>query len=569
MYTFSGSSRTPVGATTGYLTDNPITGSIAVNPNRDTLVVLMLINAGGAARSGGAPTFGANTMLQVDTSRRGGTSPEISAEMWYITASGIGQATITDTDISVPNGGADRIAFDLVSAYAGPGKTSVLQVATGSAVASTSTNPYCTITTTAGSTMIFEVVANGANTWAPTARTGNFTNINDNDIGNYGGGMMYAITNIVGPITGSWTFATAEDWGVVMGAFGERGALAYPNTSTHLTTSTGDINLTQHELYTLSPDNSSHLQASGNVELTYNPPPQQFTLVLDSSAHAQAAGNVDLTAYVPNYTLSVNSTGQIQVSGNVTLTAYSPAGNAVPDSTQHLQSSGSIILTQHYGALTLDSSAHAQATSSVTLTAYVPNFTLTVNGAVNTQASSSVTLTQHQILAVNGAQHAQASGNVVLTAYIPNFTLTVNSSAHAQASGNVVLTQHQVLVVDSAQHTQVSTTVTLVQGGAIGVQPSVHAVSSGALALTQHQILATNGASHLQTSGIITLSQGTALALVNNAVQAQSSGNVALTQHYILVVLIATQLLSSSNVSLGGGGVIPIKMMHYIRLRSK
>ena len=54
--------------------------------------------------------------------------------------------------------------------------------------------------------MIFEVVANGGNTWLPTARTLNWVNLNDNDIGNYGGGMQYIITDTVGVVTGSWTF---------------------------------------------------------------------------------------------------------------------------------------------------------------------------------------------------------------------------------------------------------------------------------------------------------------------------------------------------------------------------
>jgi hypothetical protein len=498
MYTVSGSSRTPVGATTTYTTSNPVTGSIAIGIG-DTLVVALILNSGGAGRTGGAPTFGTYTMSQADTSRAGLTSPEITCEMWYITASGINQPSITDTDISLPNTNGGRTVIDLISAKTAPGKTSILQIATGSSVATTSTNPYCKITPTSGSNIIFEVVADGANTWAPTARSGTFTNINDNDIGNYGGGMMYSITDTTGTITGSWVFGTAEDWGIVMAAFGERSPFVYPNVSTHLIASE-EVALTYHELYTLSLDSSSHLQTSDNIELTYNPPPQEYTLVLDSSTHPQTADNVVLTAYVPTYTLNIDSITQTQTSGNVTLTAYEPASNVIPDNTQHLQASDNVIISQHYVALTL-----------------------------------------------SNPQHSQTAANITLTPYIPSWTLIVGSTTHSQTA----------------------TSVNLIQGGAIGVQSPSHAQNTSALALSQHQILSANGTTHLQTSGTIALSQGISLTLVNNAIQAQSSDNVALLQHYILVVLIATQLISSTNISLGGGGAIPIKMMHYIRLRSK
>jgi hypothetical protein len=293
MYTVSGSSRTPVGATTTYTTSDPVTGSIAIGIG-DTLVVALILNSGGTPRTGGAPTFGTYTMSQADTSRAGLTSPEITCEMWYITASGINQPTITDTDISLPNTNGGRTVIDLVSAKTAPGKTSILQVATGSAVATTSTNPYCKITPTAGSNIIFEVVADGANTWNPTARTAIFTNINDNDIGNYGGGMQYAITNSTSIITGSWTFGTAEDWGVVMAAFGETNAPIYTKDVTQAQTS-DNVTLTVYNPILLTVQDAQQLQTSDNTTLDYHPEtPPTTVLGTPAEGYQTAASSLEL-----------------------------------------------------------------------------------------------------------------------------------------------------------------------------------------------------------------------------------------------------------------------------------
>lgn len=464
-YTFSGSSRTPVGATTGYSTSDPVTGSISVNPLRDNLVVLLLLSSGATARTGGAPTFGTNTMIQANTSQGGLSSPEIRSEMWYITASGINQPTIIDTDVSVPNTGGQRICYDLISAYAGPGKTAYLQVATGSANATTSTNPYCSITPTGGSNIIFEVVANGANSWAPTARTGNFTNINDNDIGNYGGGMMYAITDRTTLTTGSWTFGTAEDWGIVMAAFGETNAPIYLQNSDHIVTSP-EVTITFHEpTFSLVVDNTTHVVISDNVVVTYNEP--TFSLSVDSSAH-------------------------------------------------------------------------------------------------NTY-SDNIVLTQNHLLEIQSSSHAHISDNVNLA---QNYILTVENTIHVQISDNVVLTQNYLLEIQSTTHALLSGNIDLIQSGALTVQGTIHIQTSDNVSLTQHQILTNDNSSHVVTSGAIGLTQNYLLTQVNNSQHLLTSGDITLIQNYILVVMMATHIATSGNINLGAGASVPIKQIHYMRLRS-
>ncbi len=452
MYTFSGSSRTPVGATTGYSTANPVTGSITVNPS-DTLLVLMLLNAG-ADRLGGAPNFGGNTMLQADTVRSGLTSPEISAEMWYITASGINSPTITGSEVSVPNTGGDRICFDMVTAYSAPGKTSMLQVATGSAVAVSSTNPYCRITTTAGSTIIFEVVADGANSWASTGRTAIFTNINDNDIGNYGGGMMYSITNTVGIITGSWIFGTGEDWGVVMAAFGEKNAVIYLNNANHSLTS-DEVVITAHEPTVILSPNSA-----------------QQTQIVDG----------DLSLYQNYILVSVGNTEQLQTADNVVLTYHAPSFSLTVDNSTNSQSSDTVVLIQHQILIT-DNSTQAQTAENTILTVHAPSWSLTLSDAIQLQSASNVDLVQAGAIGAQG-------------------------STHAQFSDALTLTQHQLLTANSTTHLQTSGNIDLSQSGAIGIQNVIQAQFADNVILTQHFVLVMLIATQLITSNNVSLSGG-------------------------------------------------------------
>ena len=358
MYTIGKLNKIPSGNSTTYSTSDPVTGSIAPNAD-DSLIVAILIYSGGTDRTGGAPTFGGTTMLQADTARHGNTSPEASTEMWYLTASAVNAQYITGSEVSVPNGDGVRVVVHLVTAKAGAGKTAAVNVTTGSSNATTSTNPYCKITTTAGSTIIFESIGTGANSWAPTARTLNFVNIQDNDIGVYGGGAQYLITNTTGVITGSWTFGTGEDWGIVMAAFGERGAIPYPYDTTQS-------------------------QTSDNIDLTQHEPP--YLLVVDNSTQTQTSDNIELSQI---FSINTKDALQTQTADNLTLTAYEPTVQIIPNSVNQLQTSDNILLIQ--------------------------NYSLVMHNGVQAQSSSNISLAQNYILSVQDASQLQKTNFFIFT----------------------------------------------------------------------------------------------------------------------------------------------------------
>lgn len=367
--------RIPAGDTTTYSTANPVTGSLLPTTGA-TLLIATILYSGGTDRTGGAPTFGDNTMIQADTARRGATSPEVSTEMWYLTASAISSASITGSWVSVPNGGAARIVVNLISAVAKPGKTSGVQVTTGSVNATTSTNPYCKITTTAGSTIIVETIANGANTWAPTGRTANWVNVNDNDIGTYGGGTQYLITDTVGVITGSWTFGTGEDWGIVMTAFGEAPPQVYANDS-------------------IQGQTSPEIELIAPVYLTVSNGTQEQT--------------ADILTLTQNYFLSqTGNISQLQVVDKPTLTQHGPTVD-IKDIIQ-IQTANNVNLTQHH--------------------------VLAIYNIAQIQTANTINLVQNNLLSPINSTQNQVSGNTILT---QNFLLVLMIAIQLQTANNVTL----------------------------------------------------------------------------------------------------------------------------------
>lgn len=379
-HTIGTMNRIPAGDTTTYSTSDPVTGSLLPTSGA-TLLVATILYSGGADRTGGAPTFGDNTMIQADTARRGNTSPEVSTEMWYLTASAISSASITGSWVSVPNGGGVRVVVNLMSALAKPGTTSVLQVTTGSANTGATTNPYCKITTTAGSTIIFESVADGANTWAPTGRTLNWVNVNDNDIGVYGGGTQYFITDTIGVITGSWTFGTGEDWGVVMTAFGE-GAI------------------------TLIVSNAVQAQTSPLIDLIQN-----YKIIVDNVVQTQTADDVGL---IQIYSILPQDDQQLQTSDNLILTGHGPTDSAIPDNVIQIQISDNIQLKQNY-VLETYNVQQIQTGDNIFLT---QNYILTIQNTTQTQTSENITLTLRYILTLQDTIQSQTCQNVFITGYI-------------------------------------------------------------------------------------------------------------------------------------------------------
>lgn len=150
---------------------------------------------------------------------------------------------------------------------------------------------------------------------------------------------------------------------------------------------------------------------------------------------------------------------------------------------------------------------------------------------------------------VNNATHIQTSDNITLTPHAPNFTLTVQGATQLQNADNIVVTYHVPSFQATANNAQ-------------------HIHASDNVVLTQHHVLTVGNTQHLQTADNIALFQNYVLTLVNSVVQGQLCDNIILTQNYALIVNIAIQIQISDSISLGGGAAIPIKMMHYIRLRS-
>lgn len=194
-------------------TGNPITtASFSVIAGETVLVLLLKVN-GGTNRAGGSPTFAGLTLTQANSTQKAAASPETSAELWYLLNPPVGTWTAT-----IPNTGALTIFYTLATGKAKAGGRSAFDVASGAN--GTSANPAPgSVTTTEDGDIGFAIVATGAQTWAPSARSG--TQIADTDDGADGGGEQYHLQATKAAIDLNWTFATSDDWGAVCAYFKE------------------------------------------------------------------------------------------------------------------------------------------------------------------------------------------------------------------------------------------------------------------------------------------------------------------------------------------------------------
>lgn len=176
-----------------------------------TLFVLSIVVGGTTARAGGAPTYNGVTMIQADQARQ---STETFAELWYLPNPPTGSAY----QVSIPNTGAVYLSPVASSYKAQSGYRSVPKTANGNN--GTSTNPTGpNLTGLASGDVIIAVVGTGANTWAPTGRTG--TQLYDRDDGTYGNGAQYLIKTDGNDVAMAWTFGTSDDWAICEVVFGE------------------------------------------------------------------------------------------------------------------------------------------------------------------------------------------------------------------------------------------------------------------------------------------------------------------------------------------------------------
>lgn len=207
-HTFDTSLRFPASGTS---TTNPLSTSFTCGAGT-TVLVVMLNYAGGSDRAGGAPTYNGLSLTQADQNRRGTTNPEGTAELWYLLNPPTGAAYT----VSVPNSGGVAMSMVIASAISASG-ASALDVTNGGG--GVSANPSVSVDTTVNGDVIFAVVVDGAQSWAPTGRTG--TQLYDTDNGAWGGGAQYLLQTSAGTQAMGWTFGTSEDWGLVVAAFKE------------------------------------------------------------------------------------------------------------------------------------------------------------------------------------------------------------------------------------------------------------------------------------------------------------------------------------------------------------
>jgi hypothetical protein len=210
-------------------TANPITFAHVVNAGETVLVVMLKVD-GATDRTGGALTYGSQTLSQANSTQKAAASPEASTELWYLVNPVVGSATLT-----IPNAGGLTVFYQIATAKAPAGGASVFSVAWGTNGTSANPSPGTAALPEAGN-IIFATVASGAQAWAPSAQTG--TVIQNTDDGVHGGGTQYLIVNT--PVPGgqamSWTQAS-DDWGAVAAAFSERPAVSFNN---HLAVNVGD-----------------------------------------------------------------------------------------------------------------------------------------------------------------------------------------------------------------------------------------------------------------------------------------------------------------------------------------
>lgn len=191
---------------------NPVTASIALTRG-EALVVLIKVD-GATNRAGGSPTWGPYTLLQANSTQKAATTPEASAEIWYLESVEVA-ATRT---LTIPNTGALAIKYTVEAATPAAGGRAVFASSNGGNNTSTNPTPGA-VTITEAQQLAWAITGNGATTWAPSAQAG--TIIANTDDGAHGGGEQYSLNPALGSLTLSWTFGTSEDWGALVVAFRE------------------------------------------------------------------------------------------------------------------------------------------------------------------------------------------------------------------------------------------------------------------------------------------------------------------------------------------------------------
>lgn len=189
---------------------NPITFSLVV-PAAVGVVVLMIKGVGATNRAGASPTWGASTFTIANSVQKAATSPEASAELWYLLNPAPATATLT-----IPNTGAITIFYAVAAGVVPLGGGAFFEGANGGNATATNPTPGAV---TQGGGIGFAHTAGGWTNFSTATTVG--TAIFTADDGADGGGGQYILAPAVGSHTLSWTFGTSDDWGAVSAYFGE------------------------------------------------------------------------------------------------------------------------------------------------------------------------------------------------------------------------------------------------------------------------------------------------------------------------------------------------------------
>jgi hypothetical protein len=404
---------TPLTTTTGVATANFTCGADA------EVLVVMVLYSGVTARTGGAPTYNSVALTQAQ-SRQGVT--ETSCELWYMLAPPVSQAL----SVSVPNDNARTMWIYIASGNAAAGYTCALD--SSGVNATTGTNPTVSVTTIAAGCLIFAVVATGANTFVPTARTG--ISLYEEDLTSpttIGGAGQYYVKSNTGAQAMSWTFSTSDDYGAIAVAFKE----VLPTITGTLTKTLDGISLSAIGV----------ISVSGSLTKTLDGITKTIT------------GTVDVTGAVSKTLdgIVANLTGVIDVKGDlnktldgITLQATGTVGEATITGTLNitldavvLNASGAVAVVGNLDK-TLDGinvSASGMIAVAGALTKTLDGINLSAVGVVSVSGISNITLDG---IGINAAGAVSVSGD---------FTKTLDGISLAGA-GTVEVTSSLAKVLD-------------------------------------------------------------------------------------------------------------------------
>lgn len=197
--------------TFSHFTNNtsPVTASYTCGASSTLLIVGIACANGSTVRAGGAPTYNGVTMTQAGSTQKAASSPEGSAELWYL----ISPTTGSSQTISIPNTGSAPIYAEASSWIAPNGRTAALDQTSGSN--GTSANPSQSVTPTVPGALVYAVMFNGRDT-APSAN--NRVNLNRTDEGAFSDSNQYTIVGQPTATACSWTVAS-DDWGMIVASF--------------------------------------------------------------------------------------------------------------------------------------------------------------------------------------------------------------------------------------------------------------------------------------------------------------------------------------------------------------